>query len=174
MDLYKVTNPDGAPCNGGSGAWSLPTLNADGTWTPGEWREVDGPLDPCRRGLHLATRKTLLDWIGPAIWAAEVEGETIDAGDKVVARKVRLVRGFPQWNEQSARIFAVECAESVLHLARAEDRPTLEVALYVARCYADGEATRNDLAAAGDAAWAAAGDAVKAAASGRLMALLES
>lgn len=156
---YKVTNTDGTPCHGGEGAWDLPTLNPDGTWTPGAWREVEGDLVACARGLHAATPDQLVQWLGPAIWQIEYAEEPIDAGDKVVGRRARLIRGFPGWNERTARHFAADCAEDVLHLADPAWRETLEVVLYVVRCYADGGATDEERDAARAAAWDAAGAA---------------
>lgn len=79
MELYKITGPNGAPFHGGSGAWPLPS--ADG---PGEWREVEGRIDPCHNGLHLCRRRDILEWLGPEIYAAEHEGEIVECDDKVV------------------------------------------------------------------------------------------
>ena len=152
--LYKVTNEDGTSCNGGTGRW-----------TKGRWRSVRGPLVACENGLHLTDLAHLLRWLGPAIWEVETTGEVIDAGDKFVARRARVARRLEAWTERTARLFAADCAEHVLHLIPDEQsRLTCEVAIYVARCYADGEATEEELAAAGAAAWAAAGAAAWAAA----------
>jgi len=72
--------------------------------------------------------------------------------------------------DRLARLFAADAAERVLPLFEAarpgDTRPREAIA--VARRFADGEATKGQLAAAwaaaGDAAWAAAGDAARAAA----------
>lgn len=64
-------------------------------------------------------------------------------------------------SEKLMRLFAVWCARQVQHLMA--DKRSLD-ALNVAERFANGEATKEELAAAGDAAWAAAGAAAGAAA----------
>lgn len=68
--------------------------------------------------------------------------------------------------DRLARMFACDCAESVLHIYErdypSDDRP--RNAIRVAREFADGRATIDQLAAARDAAWAAAWDAARDAA----------
>ena len=45
---YKALDEMGRSCYGGYATWSLPTRNADGTWTPGDWMpEVGGILRLC-------------------------------------------------------------------------------------------------------------------------------
>ena len=148
---YKVTAEDGSSCNGGTGRWRK-----------NRWRSVKGDLAACERGLHLVTRDQIMDWLGPAIWEAEVDGDVIDAGDKVVARRARVVRRLNTWNETTSRLFAADCAEHVLPIFEKvypnDDRP--RKAIGAARAFATGE--MDD--AAGDAAWAAARDAAWAAA----------
>jgi hypothetical protein len=153
MKLYKVTGPGGTACHGGTG-----------TWTPGEWRSVEGPLVPCENGLHLVPAHRLIDWLGAEIWEVETEGELIDAGNKWVARKARTTRRAEAWNEQTARHFAADCAEDVLHLVDPAWRETIEVVLHTIRAYADGAASEEERAAAEAAAEAAAGAAARAAA----------
>lgn len=148
------------------------------TWPePGMWLEVEGPLVPCRNGLHVATPAQVLDWLSDELWLVEVDGETLDAGDKTVARRARLVRQLP-WDEQVAREFAADCAERVLPIFErrhpGDDRP--RKAIVAARAFARGDIADDELAAAraaagdaaraatGDAAWAATGDAARAAA----------
>ena len=165
--LFKVTGEDGAPYHGGSGHWPLPILNADGTWTPGAPRTVRGPLVPCRNGLHLCRPEDLIHWLGPVLWTVQVpEGvEEIAEDDKLVVRTARLERRVTTWTERSARHFACDCAQRVLHLTT-DPRPA--DAIRIARRFADGMATRKELAAAGAAAgaaaWAGAGAAARAAA----------
>ena len=146
--FYKATGADGSACHGGTGSWSPPTLNPDGSWTPGEWRAVQGRLVSTLNGFHLTTEGTLLDWLGPAIWEAEVHGRIARRDGFVIAREVRLVRGFPAWNARTARLFAVACALDVLHLAGEGVTPMLEWVLHVARRHADGQAESCELAVA--------------------------
>lgn len=158
--LYKVLNLDGTPCHGGVGAWPLPTQRADG-WEPGEWREVTGELVPCENGLHLcANERQLLKWLGSAIFEAEYDGEGLDGDDKVVVRRARLLRKVDTWDERSARSFAADCAERVLALLERElpGDGRASAAIETARRFAVGEASRDELAAAWNAAWAASWD----------------
>ena len=91
MDLYKIVGPNGECLNGGHGDWPLPTDTE-----PGEWRDVDGPLEACRVGLHLADADQLPHWLpSPSrpciVYRVETRGEVIDAGEKWVAQSVRLL-----------------------------------------------------------------------------------
>ncbi|HQK63115.1 MAG TPA: hypothetical protein PLV67_06010 [Methanofastidiosum sp.] len=168
MVFYKVLDAEGCSCNGGDSKWSLPTQNDDGTWTPGEWMpEIEGPLVECERGYHIATREQLVQWLNARIFVAETDGELIESTDheKWVARKVRLVSEIA-WDERTARLFACDCAEHVLHLYEKncpnDTRP--RKAIETARAYAEGKSTEEELAAAMAAAWDAAWAATRAAA----------
>jgi hypothetical protein len=93
MDLYKIVGPNGECLNGGAGDWPLPIGDK-----PGEWRTVDGPLSACRNGLHLATAEQLPTWLPQGrytqpcvVYAVETDGPLIDAGEKWIAGKVRLL-----------------------------------------------------------------------------------
>lgn len=167
---YKGLNEDGSCFHGGVGSWPLPTRNEDGTWTPGAWLEVAGEIEACENGLHACRDEQVLGWLGPALFELEYDSEPEDAGDKCVGRKARLLRRFETWNERTARLFACDCAERVLPIYERDypnDRRP-RAAIETARRYANGEATRKELAAArdaaGDATWAAARTAAWAAA----------
>ena len=162
MTIYKVLNEDGSCRNNGVGSWPLPVKNADGTWTPGEWLEVEGPLVLCENGLHGCDGEAqLLEWIGQAIFEMEYAGERIDGDDKFCTRRARLLRKLETWNDRTARVFACDCAERVLHIFETErpDDKRPRNAIDVSRRYAEGQATKEEL----DAARAAAMDAVCAA-----------
>jgi hypothetical protein len=159
--LYKVLDTGGRPFHGGTGKW-----------TKGRWRSVKGPLVACQNGLHACTIEQLPAWLGPELWRFEVDGELIDAGDKVVARRARITERIETWNDRTARLFAADCADHVLPLFErhypTDDRP--RKAIEAARASARGEIDRKALAAAWAAAraaaWAArdaAGDAARAA-----------
>ena len=146
--LYKVTGANGSACHGGTG-----------TWRPNRWRSVNGELIACQRGLHLVSRNQLIGWLGPVIWEAEYDGERLDAPDKIVVRRARLIRRLDTWNDRTARLFAADCAEHVLPIFEraypTDDRP--RKAIEAARAYARGEISAAARDAAGGAAWAAAG-----------------
>ena len=122
---------------------------------PGTWTEsVEGDLVACGNGYHVVTAEQLLGWISDEVW--EVEAEDVqDGGDKAVCRRARLVRQV--MGPREVRLFAADCAERVLPIFEAErpedDRP--RKAIVMARRYADGEATAEELAAA----WVTAGAA---------------
>lgn len=138
LKLYKVL-VDGRSCHGGKMLWSLPTKGADGSWTPGEWHEVDGPAVIGRSGLHL-TDSPQHWWLDGAT-AYEVEAEGV-VGDpdavpdrKVAARRVRLLRpvdpsGFLDAAEtarlreeiRTVKERAVREAEKIVHEAHNEAR----------------------------------------------------
>jgi len=89
VQLYKLVGPNGECINGGSGDWPLPTDTE-----PGAWRSVDGPLEACRNGLHLTDRDHIDAWAGDSVavaYAVETDGPVIDAGEKYVAQRVRLL-----------------------------------------------------------------------------------
>ena len=100
------------------------------------------------------------------ICEAEIGGGCIRASDKTVARTARITRVLDTWNKRTARLFACDCAERVLPVFErqhpADGHPRM--AVDTARRFAEGQATREELAAAGAAAWDAARDAAGAAA----------
>lgn len=152
----KVLGEHGQPVNGGRGQWPLP----DGR--PGDWLKVEGELLPCRNGLHVCRGVQVLQWLGP-IWLVEPRRRTerIEHTDKTVVREARLVSRVQAWTQQTARLFAADCAERVLH--GVTDRRSHD-AVRAARQYAFGmidEATRAAAReVAWEAAWAAVGEAV--------------
>src|SRR5579885_289910 len=138
MTLYKVLNEDGTPFWGGRGRWHLPSGKRKGKWMPPIKR-----LLPCRRGYHVLKPEQLIEWLGPAIFEAEVRGKQIWRDDKGVVEQARLVRKL-KWDEQIARLFACDCAESVVHLVK--DERSIN-AIRVSRRFAFGLAREEDLAA---------------------------
>lgn len=138
--LFKCLGADGrAPM--GTGRWSLPTKRADGTWEPGEWMpKIAGPLVTCSKGYHLTRLDHLSEWLNEEIYEAEVApGATVvEADGKIVVSSARLLRRFETWTPKTARLFAADCAERVLHFY--EDRYPGDLrprkAIEAARAYA--------------------------------------
>jgi len=175
--LYKVLGADDRPIYG-RGEYSLPCNGCPGAWMPA----VEGQLRRCQNGYRLCTIEQLPRHLESRIYEAEGQGDCIEYETEIVYRKARLLRLCGGWNERSARIFACDCAERVVHLYEREhpDDTRPRDAISVARRYAHGEATREELGAAratakaaaraaawdaaGATAWAAAGDASWAAA----------
>jgi hypothetical protein len=149
VTYYKVLN--GLRPNVADTSYRYPGV---GRWT----KRITGDLVACERGYHLARDEQVLAWLGPIIYEAEPGDVIVEAGDKVVTDRVRLIRRLDTWNERSARLFAADCAERALNLAGNPD-PRSVAAVDVARRFACGEATEEERAAAWAAAWAAAGDA---------------
>ena len=148
--------------------------NGTGRWTVNRWRSVRGELVACSNGLHATTADNLLPFFDKQLWRVEIVDEylwhTDSMGRKLVARRMRIVERIESWNGRTARLFAADCAERVLPLfeARSPGDTRPREAIAVVRRFANGDATRDELAAARDAAEAAAGvaawDAAEAAA----------
>lgn len=75
----------------------------------------------------------------------------------------RLLGTAPTGTNEEQQVLSVRlacwCARQVLDLTRDEDRAVCERAIDTAEAWTRGEATREEVAAAGAAAWSAAGDA---------------
>jgi len=160
--LYKILGANGEATNGGTGKWFLPHGKRPGKWMP----KIKGDLIPCENGYHLCRKQDLIHWLGPSLWEAEYRGECVAAEDKVVVRQARLIRHVETWNDGTARLFACDCAEYALGFVKNPDPRSVD-AVRVARLFALGEATGDELDAARDAAsaaaWPAAWDAASAA-----------
>ncbi len=131
-----------------------------GRWTPGRWRSVSGTLVPCEHAIHACRAQDLVHWLsGPELWTFEFDEQGYDVHEdsKVYGRRGRILTRVEAWNDRTARLFAADWAEHVLPLFEAahpdDDRPRRAIA--VARRFADGAASAEELDAAGAAAWAA-------------------
>ena len=148
MTIFKVL--DGyQPTNGGSGRY------------PGvrRWTRHLNPdtLVVCRVGYHIVKDAQILWWLGPTVYEAEPcdQHPPVDDGDKWVTCRVRLTRKL-NWDERTARLFAIDCAKTALLGERASGREPDErswTAIEVAGRFAEGDATAEELSAAGTAAW---------------------
>ena len=99
--LFKVLGPNRTPIHGGSGQWPEP-----GVWT----ETIKGDLVPCERGYHVCTLDQLSTWLreGCEVWGVEVGRKRVDAGDKVVVSRARLVRRLPfDWAEYARQTAAL-------------------------------------------------------------------
>ena len=140
----------------------LPNGDEPGPWLP----EVE-QLELCESGYHACTSNQLLNWCNAQLWEVEYKNEPEQHYNKVNGHCIRFVRKIDTWNDRTARLFAVWCAREELKLVDEPDPRSVE-ACNVAERYANGEAIKDELAAAwaagGAAAWAAAGAAAWAAA----------
>lgn len=146
----KFLNHDRMPAHGGIDQWP----------EPGVWTEEVEPV-PCRQGWHLCRKQDIFDWSHEALWVVETDGDVVvdpQENNKVVARRARLVRQIEEWNPKTQRLFAVDCAEHVLHLFETEhpndDRP--RTAIETTRRFVLGEVSVQELLAAESTAWIAA------------------
>jgi len=154
-NLYKVLGPGRRSCHGGSH-----------TWEPGVWYTVEGELVACERGFHLCRANDLLEWLHAEIWHAEARGQIVDGGNKLVVRSARITTQ-TAWDETTGRLFAADCAERGLAVAKVTDarsHAAVKAARETAGGLIDAAARAAAWEAAWAAAWAAAGDAARAAA----------
>jgi hypothetical protein len=129
---------------------------------PGKWLPKVNDLELCASGYHGCEDGNILKYLRDNIYEVETRGKVKDGDDKFTAQHIRLVRKCEGWNEVNARLFACDCAAHVLKFFEKEypnDKRPGEC-IEVARRFAHGKATQEELAAAGaaagDAAWAAA------------------
>ena len=153
---YKVLTADNRSGHGGDLAWSLPTANGDGTWTPGAWHEVAGPVRVCERGLHLTTEPMRWPLAGMRVYRAEGGGDAQTDGDKTAFRRARLLapadEAVPSWWRDVESFVASIAA---VPWFRPQGDPDPAWIVFETRAAAR-DAVRG-------AAWGAAGDAARAA-----------
>lgn len=154
--LYKWLDGDRKSCHGGKPVvWPAPTADGPGEWMPA----VQLPLVQCGRGYHVLQGRDLITRAAPTLWRVEHRGEVLVCDGEVVVEQARLVRQLP-WCDRLLRLFACDCAERVVHLCGDDPRPAQAIA--VARRYADGEATEDELREARAVAWDPAWDVARA------------
>ena len=119
---------------------------------------VTPPLVMCEKGLHASVRAIDALHYAPGSVVSLVEcGGVVEQGDdKLVCSERRVVACADVARE--LRLWAADCAETALMVSEVEDARSWR-ALDVARDFANGLCTVQDL----DAAWDAAGDAAWAA-----------
>jgi len=157
VTLYKTLNGNTGAYGHGDYAAYLPTEDGPGPWLP--------PVKPvlCRSGYHVCrTLEEVVIHLGRDLYEPEVRGDSDEGEGKAAWEQIRLLRRVPEWNEQTLRLFAVDCARlAVSRYGRADQRGLLHACLdvYVARAEFGDEWD-----AAADAAADAAEDAADAAA----------
>jgi hypothetical protein len=76
-------------------------------WTdrpPGDWIET-GRVVACREGVHGCRSADLAWWVNEELWELELDGDVVEAGRKVVARRGRLQRRLDEWSDGAATEF---------------------------------------------------------------------
>ncbi len=162
---YKALGPK-AKCIHGKGSWHRSHGARPGKWMP----RLTGKLVHYEHGYHVTDLNHLVEHIGPEIYEAEVQEIELRTESKQVCRHARLLRRLRNWNDRTARLFACDCAARALRRIDSPD-PRSVNAIRVARLYANGNATEEELAAADNSANAAAWSARDAAWSARAAAL---
>lgn len=109
---YKFLRP------GAVGPFSDFTWPAPSGGSPGRWVEATIGDGACRDGIHACERSQLPVWIWEELWEVELAGEVEPLGRKLRAPRGRLVRRIERWDPDSAKLFAVACAQrAALHAA---------------------------------------------------------
>lgn len=82
-------------------------------WEPNVWVDTQGPLASCRSGAHVLRPQDLAHWMHEELWRAEIDGEWIEGGDCVVARRARLTERIDGWSGQDGERFAQACHDRI-------------------------------------------------------------
>ena len=95
-------------------------------WRAREWVEAQGPLAICGNGAHVLRPQDLAYWMHEELWRAEIEGEQIEGGDCVVARRVRLIERVDAWTNGEGMRFAQACHDRVGERAAQATDPAMK------------------------------------------------
>lgn len=149
MKYYKFLLPSGKTPQG-HGVWPLPQDDKPGEWLP----KLTGRLVMCEHGYHVMRAQDLLSWLCVAdLYEVEGKDRVRVWTDKCGARQARTLQKIDTWNDRTARLFAADCAERVMHIYEAvypnDSRP--RNAIQAVRDFANGKITKRKL----NAAWAA-------------------
>ena len=90
------------------------------TWPAENWVEADGPLVPCRNGIHACRIRDLAYWLMDDLWQVELDGDLVEYELKVVARRARLVRRIDAWDANTRQTFIHMCLRRVAEHAAVE------------------------------------------------------
>lgn len=96
-------------------AWPLPAASGQ----PGAWVASGSPLALCSSGVHACRRHELAHWLHEELWLVELEGESSEGIDCVVAERARLVRRLEAWEDGGARRFACAARDRAAQLTAA-------------------------------------------------------
>lgn len=107
---YKFTRPGAIGFFTGF-SWPKPSGRR-----PGDWVEARSTA-PCLEGIHACRPHQLPYWVAAELWEMELDGEVTDSGDKLVARRGRLLRPVDAWMAGEADAFARDCTFQVRDLA---------------------------------------------------------
>lgn len=78
-------------------------------WEPKEWSAPAKPR-PCHAGVHACRIADLPYWLSDELWQVELAPPVMEAHQKVIAARARLVAPVVDWTPDTARELAVACA----------------------------------------------------------------
>lgn len=135
------------PSHGGSVVLFPLTAQTMGVELPGAWLDVVAPTAPVSAIQVLGASAVLRLLVDDAsLYVAETRGEERPGGDdRFLVPSARLLRRVGPLSARVNRVFAVDCARSVIHHVAEKRRPVAEMALQVAESYARGNLRRSDL-----------------------------
>jgi hypothetical protein len=124
-------------------------------WPEDAWVEAEGPVEPCRRGVHACRVEELPYWLADELWVIELDGEILPDELKLVAARGRLVERVEAWDEQAQREFREACARrAAMHAADELREAELEDLAAAVEAAADTAALAEAETAAAAAAYA--------------------
>ena len=144
---FKVLNPDGSTCHGGKANYPLPADSNAGDWLA----PIDSKLIWCKNGYHICRTSDLFDWVGPAIFEVEFDGEMVVERNTLICRKVRLIKQL-NWNKQIAHQLIIDIVEHILPVyeRRKPGDNSARRSLELAQKYNQGLVAQEELAKVND------------------------
>lgn len=80
--------------------------------SPGAWVEANGPVVPCRSGIHACTTGDLSWWLSANLWEIELDGPVIRADRQVVAPRGRITAAISEWSATQEQLSGWCCWRS--------------------------------------------------------------
>jgi hypothetical protein len=89
----------------------------DFRWSPGEWAEVEGELRLCANGVHACRVAALPRWLDDELWRIELDEVQEEREGLLLARRGRLLERVAEWDAETSRELARNCAAMALEFA---------------------------------------------------------
>jgi hypothetical protein len=116
---------------------------------PGKWIPKVKDVAMCESGYHACEKRDLMNWANAQLFEVELRGGIVDGDSKTVGQQMRFIRKVDGWNERNLRLAACEIAEKTVKKYWNDPDDTRPMdAIKVARRYAHGKATEDELVAA--------------------------